>query len=69
MSFNLMAQILLKREVTVYKLDTFLGVVFHTPGLGLGGSSEDNLSTYNVFFAKLKPGEVVLVVEESSSDV
>ena len=32
-------------------------------------SSEDNLSTYIVSFAKLKPGEVVLVVAESSSDV
>ena len=32
-------------------------------------SSEDNLSTYVVSFGKLKPGEVVLVVAESSSDV
>ena len=33
-------------------------------------SSEDNLSTYIfVSFGKLKPGEVVLVVEERSSDV
>ena len=50
------------------QLVKFLGGVFDPPQVDVM-SSEDNLSTYNVFFAKLKPGEVVLVVEESSSDV